>query len=76
MLDLVAGDDAIRGDLRGGSSGQGSCQGSEDSKSGREDSRLHFDVWFGLIFRLGSWYEKRKMEGIVRIRRLRRLRRL
>jgi len=55
LSDMVAGDNVSRGSLCGGSGGEGSCKGSEDGESG-EDSRLHFDVWFGLVFGLGSWY--------------------
>ena len=54
LFDMVAGDDAPRGDLCRG--GDCSCKSSEDSESGSEDSRLHFDVWFGLVFGLGDWY--------------------
>jgi len=57
LSDMVAGDDAPRGSLCGGSGGEGSCEGGEDGESG-EDSRLHFDFWFGLVFGLGSWYQK------------------
>jgi len=56
LSDMVAGDDAPRGGLCGSSGGDCSCKSSEDSESGGEDSRLHFDVWFGLVFGLGTWY--------------------
>jgi len=49
LSDMVAGDDIPWGDLCGGSGGEGSCEGSEDGESGGEDSRLHFDLWFGLV---------------------------
>ena len=54
LLNVIAGDEVI-GSLCRESSGQS----SEDSDGGGEDSRLHFDVWFGLVWflsELESWY--------------------
>jgi len=58
LLDLVAGNDVCRG-----SGGDGSCEGSKNRESGRDDSRLHFDVWFGLVFGLDGLGLKAEARG-------------
>jgi len=45
LLNMIAGDEVIGSLCR-----EGSGQSSEDSDGGGEDSRLHFDIWFGLVF--------------------------
>ena len=45
LLNMIAGGEVIGSLCR-----EGSGQGSENSDGGGEYSRLHFDVWFGLVF--------------------------
>ena len=49
LLNVIAGNEVIDS-LCWSSCREGGGQGSEDSDCGGEDSSLHFDVWFGLVW--------------------------